>query len=113
MFPLATKEETEWLIKETGTKYKNITAECIMIYLHLCIPCLKKSKVPEKDLVVKPIVFSEMNSRAYAKSGRMERTNGSLYTLSVKSSSAKSDEIFVKWRNFLPTKIFAEENFKM
>ena len=34
-----------------------------------------------------------------------------LDTLSVKTSSAKSDEIFVKWRKFLPTKIFAEENF--
>ena len=34
-----------------------------------------------------------------------------LYTLSVKTSSAKSDEIFIKWRKFLPTKIFADENF--
>ena len=52
------------MVKETGTKYKNITAECIMIYLNLCIPRLKKSKVPKKGLVVKPMVFSEMNSRA-------------------------------------------------
>ena len=51
------------MVKETGTKYKNITKECIMIYLNLCIPCLKKSKVPKKGLVVKPMVFSEMNSR--------------------------------------------------
>ena len=34
-----------------------------------------------------------------------------LHTLSVKTSSAKSDEIFVKWRKFLPTKIVADENF--
>ena len=33
------------------------------------------------------------------------------HTLSVKTSSAKSDEIFVKWRKFLPTKIVADENF--
>ena len=41
------------MVKETGTKYKNITTECIMIYLNLCIPCLKKSKVPKKGLVVR------------------------------------------------------------
>ena len=33
-------------IKETQTKYKNITAEYIMIYF--CVPCIKKSKVPTK-----------------------------------------------------------------
>ena len=36
------------MIKETQTKYKNITAESIMFYLGLCVPCLKKSKVPKK-----------------------------------------------------------------
>ena len=30
----------------------------------LCIPCLKKSKVPKKGLVIKPMIFSEMNSSA-------------------------------------------------
>ena len=52
------------MIEETQTKYKNITAESIMLYLHLRVPCLKKSKVPKKDLVIKPMIFSEMNSRA-------------------------------------------------
>ena len=52
------------MIKETQTKYKNITAESIMLYLRLCVPCLKKSKVPMKGLVIKPMIFSEMNSRA-------------------------------------------------
>ena len=52
------------MIKETQTKYKNITAESIMLYLSLCVPCLKKSKVPKKGLVIKPMIFSEMNSRA-------------------------------------------------
>ena len=32
--------------------------------LSLCVPCLKKSKVPRKGLVIKPMIFSEMNSRA-------------------------------------------------
>ena len=35
-----------------------------MLYLSLCVPCLKKSKVPKKGLVIKPMIFSEMNSRA-------------------------------------------------
>ena len=33
-------------------------------------------------------------------------------TLSVKSSSAKSDEIFVKWRKILPTNIFFRRKFQ-
>ena len=54
------------MIKETQTKYKNITTESIMLYLSLCVPCLKKSKVPKNDLVIIPMIFSEMNSRAQA-----------------------------------------------
>ena len=53
------------MIKETQTKYKNITAESIMLYLRLCVPCLKKSKVLKKGLVIKPMIFSEMNSGAH------------------------------------------------
>ena len=52
------------MIKETQTKYKNITAESVMLYLSLCVPCLKKSKVPKNGSVIKPTIFSEMNSRA-------------------------------------------------
>ena len=52
------------MIKETQTKYKNITAKSIMLYLRLCVPCLKKSKVPKNGLLIKPMIFSEMNSRA-------------------------------------------------
>ena len=52
------------IIKETQTKYKNITAESIMLYLSFCLPCLKISKVPEKGLVIKTMIYSEMNSRA-------------------------------------------------
>ena len=47
------------MIKETQTKCRNITAESIMLYKRLCFPCLKKS------LVIKPMIFSEMNSRAH------------------------------------------------
>ena len=36
------------MIRETQTKYKNITAESIMLYLSLCVPCLEQSKVPKK-----------------------------------------------------------------
>ena len=38
------------MIKETQRKYKNITAESIMLYISLCVPCLFKSKNPEKDV---------------------------------------------------------------
>ena len=52
------------MIKEAQTKHKNIGAESIMLYLSLCIPCLKKQKVPKRSLVIKPMIFSKMNSRA-------------------------------------------------
>ena len=51
------------MIKETQTKYKNITAESTMLYLSLYVPCLKKSKAPKEGLVIKTKIFSEMNSR--------------------------------------------------
>ena len=34
-----------------------------MLYLSLCVPFLKKSKVSKKGLVVKPMLFSAMNPR--------------------------------------------------
>ena len=51
------------MIKELQNKYKNITTESIMIYLSLCLPCLKKAKITKKGLVVKPMIFNDMNSR--------------------------------------------------
>ena len=56
--------EQNRMIKETQTKCQNITAESIMLYVSLCVPCLKKSKVLKKCLVIKSMIFSEMNSRA-------------------------------------------------
>ena len=35
-----------------------------MLHLSLCVPCLKKSTVAKNVLVIKPMIFSEMNSRA-------------------------------------------------
>lgn len=48
---------------ELNAKYKNITRECLMIYLNLCELCQRKGKTVKKGLVVKPIISSEMNSR--------------------------------------------------
>ena len=39
---------------------------CISVPLSLCVPCLKKSKVSNKVLVTKPMIFNKMNSRAQA-----------------------------------------------
>lgn len=44
-------------------KYKNITQESILIYLKGCVSCQSKLKSKRKGLVVKPLVFSEINSR--------------------------------------------------
>ena len=52
------------MIKEAQTKYKHITGTSIMFYLRLCVPCIKKSKVPKNELVIKSVIISEMNSRA-------------------------------------------------
>ncbi|KAI5717175.1 hypothetical protein M8J77_001334 [Diaphorina citri] len=51
------------MLKELQKKYKNITIQIIMIYLNLCEICQKKSQVPKKGLVVKPLLSKEMNSR--------------------------------------------------
>lgn len=48
---------------ECKKKYKNITQDVIKLYLRLCEGCQKKLKSVKKGLVVKPMVFSEMNSR--------------------------------------------------
>ena len=34
-----------------------------MYLVYLCVPCLKKAKVMKKGLVVKPMIFNDMNSR--------------------------------------------------
>ena len=51
------------MYKEVQKKYKNITQEHISLYLSICTSCLKKSSVPKNGVVVKPMVFRDMNSR--------------------------------------------------
>lgn len=51
------------MIHEINKKYRNVTVEQIMVYLRLCQTCQQKSKLPKKGLVVRPMIFNEMNSR--------------------------------------------------
>lgn len=51
------------MIKELSRKFKNITRHDVEIYLQLCEPCEQKRKGVRKGIVVKPMVFSEFNSR--------------------------------------------------
>ncbi|XP_078509625.1 KRAB-A domain-containing protein 2-like [Lissotriton helveticus] len=51
------------MLKELSPKYKNITRHDIELYIHLCEPCHKKQKGVKKGVVVKPMFFSEFNSR--------------------------------------------------
>ena len=51
------------MYKEVQKKYKNITQEHISLHLTICTSCLKKSSVQKKGVVVKPMVFRDMNSR--------------------------------------------------
>jgi hypothetical protein len=44
-------------------KYSNVTGEVISTFLGFCKICERKKKHPKKGLVIKPMVFSEMNSR--------------------------------------------------
>ncbi|XP_039305556.1 KRAB-A domain-containing protein 2-like [Solenopsis invicta] len=46
------------------TKYVNITREVIHIYLELCLICKKKKTHLKKGVVVKPLIFKEINHRA-------------------------------------------------
>ena len=52
------------MVKRRSLKCKSITADCIMGNLSLYVPCLKKPKVTKKGLVVKPMIFNDMNSGA-------------------------------------------------
>lgn len=48
---------------ECKIKYNNITQDVIKLYLRLCEGFQKKLKSFQKGLVVKPMIFSKMNSR--------------------------------------------------
>jgi len=51
-------------VKVLRNKYANVTKECINLYLDLCVPCQKKKSCPKKGLVVKPLLFTEIQARA-------------------------------------------------
>lgn len=51
------------MYEEVQKKYKNLTQEHIFMYLAFCESCLKKSSILRNGIVVKPMVFREMNSR--------------------------------------------------
>lgn len=53
----------EGMWRELKKKYRNITVEQVTIYLTLCTICQEKTNIPKKNLVVKPMVFDELNSR--------------------------------------------------
>ncbi|XP_072400941.1 KRAB-A domain-containing protein 2-like [Diabrotica undecimpunctata] len=44
-------------------KYANITRDVIKIFLENCEVCIKKKTLPKKGVVVKPMVFKEVNER--------------------------------------------------
>ena len=44
------------MVKEVNFQYKNVTYECIIMYLNVCLPCQKKAKQPRKGLIVRPMV---------------------------------------------------------
>ena len=91
------------IIKETQTKYKNITAESIMLYLSLCVPSLKKSKVPKKGLVIKLMIFSEMNSRAQVDLIDMQsQPNGELKWIPNKICKTSPSNVKTCTRNRIP-----------
>ena len=47
----------------TSRNYANITTDMINIFLSLCETCQKKKKLGKKELVSKPILHTELNSR--------------------------------------------------
>lgn len=51
------------ILKALKKKYKNITKQCVALYLSLCEQCQKKLSGSKKGPVVKPITSSEFNSQ--------------------------------------------------
>lgn len=60
-----TNEELFDILSEThiGTVHGGRTQEVIMLYLNLCKQCQMKYNASKKDIVVKPMVSSKLNSR--------------------------------------------------
>lgn len=51
------------MLKLLQNKYKNITYEVVMLHLNLCRQCQIKHSTPNKDIVVKRMISSKLNSR--------------------------------------------------
>lgn len=51
------------MIQQLKGKFQNVTTKDILLFLSLCEPCVQKLKHKKKGLVVKPLLFKEMNSR--------------------------------------------------
>lgn len=51
------------MIEQLKGKFQNVTTKDILLFLSLCEPCVQKLKHKKKGLVVKPLLFKEMNSR--------------------------------------------------
>ena len=51
------------MMAELKKQYKNVTQEVVSVFLKLCVPCQKKMSSQRKGLVIRPMVFSELNSR--------------------------------------------------
>ena len=52
------------MMKELQKQYKNVARPAVELYLQFCEACEKKRKGMKKGVVVKPLLFSEFNSRA-------------------------------------------------
>lgn len=50
------------MLKELSRRYKNVTAEAVMIYLKLCELCQKKPSRPKKVFASQPALSHEMDS---------------------------------------------------
>ena len=51
------------MIEQLKGKFQNVTTKDILLFLSLCEPCVQKLKHKKKGLVVKPLLFKEMNSQ--------------------------------------------------
>ncbi|KAJ8686470.1 hypothetical protein QAD02_022264 [Eretmocerus hayati] len=51
------------LEQAVNKKFVNIPRSVLMVYLSLCVSCEKKKSLPKKGVVVKPLLFNEINQR--------------------------------------------------
>ncbi|XP_063803341.1 KRAB-A domain-containing protein 2-like [Pseudophryne corroboree] len=51
------------MLAELKKSYKNVTQEVVLLFLKLCLTCQQKLSSQKKAIVVKPVKFSELESR--------------------------------------------------